>query len=859
MKITKRIILTVVIMCVICAISKFTVSATEETKEFKIQGVCYEVKDNNNYKYQDAEAVNKMSFGKEAVGSLYVKGVNLSEDTYNGVKAYGTTGNVTFSYVYDNTLLNASKDNWHIVSDKTKKVAGEKLDADILNGTIIIQKSYDGKTYENAVNPVVNFFDGKTSGKELYKSSGEDTCKGVYYRIIVAYKTEKCSGAFLWIDQYDKKRHIEVYDLFVVENSGVISVHNLSVDEELLEMEDYSQELIKKGETLIDGSVTRDGFQIESFTDSYTITVKKDSNQGVIAKSGDKFTSDGKYTITVKTLLGDTKSQTVYVFSGGNDKGYSTYFGENLVQAERVFREGDFPTYARGGQVHVNNVSASVPVLNGYIVDALTDEVVFELDGTRNEQTFLLVPGTYTAVLYNTSLDDAGSFYQYNFTFNVIDEESAPYVNYNNLCSSERLEDLQTKHYEVAYQTTGGGYIYVCFALDSYEEALNYAREIEGRFVESATDGGFYYKAEENPNRKIKYYDQIELTKVRDIYAKQNVEINYFNAADLFSYRTYNNDLLNCLEELSISESIKVFPSQEEKEKLISRTPFINNFTFIQASDYDVVSISALHNETGEIYEIEFGVPVDNQLTESGVYTITETNSYGKTRVYDATFLTECQTQMVWTVVKDEVESVVEIVPENATKGEPLLIEADSAYITKIENLYDEGAIVTVKAPGVYSFEIKCLASEFLNLEFRKAGEYEISFIDRIGNMYKILLVISGDMEYNAMQASTASYTTFYNSIYLNKKDDVEDFYELSDIVVEEPTVEKEPINPDSNTKEEQEVVEQEAIEETPNPLKRIIIVICGLVVVGGIVLIRGMKGKSKHEREKVVENHEED
>ena len=146
-----------------------------------------------------------------------------------------------------------------------------------------------------------------------------------------------------------------------------------------------------------------------------------------------------------------------------------------------------------------------------------------------------------------------------------------------------------------------------------------------------------------------------------------------------------------------------------------------------------------------------------------------------------------------------------------------------------------------------------------MNLEFRKAGEYEISFIDRIGNMYKILLVISGDMEYNAMQASTASYTTFYNSIYLNKKDDVEDFYELSDIVVEEPTVEKEPINPDSNTKEEQEVVEQEAIEETSNPLKSIIIVICGLVVVGGIVLIRGMKGKSKHEREKVVENHEED
>lgn len=858
MKVTgKSISLTVIAMCILCLVSGITVFATEETKAYKVAGTFYEVKDNNNYKYQDAEAVTQMSFGNESVGALYINGVNLSEDTYNGFNAYGTNGNVTLSYVYDNTLLDGNKDEWHIVSDKTKKVAGNKLDSDILKGAVIIQKSYDGITYENAVNPLVNFFDGNTSGKELYKSSGEDISKGVYYRIIIAYKTEKRTGTILWIDQYDKKRHVEVYDLFVVENSGVISIHNLSVDEELLEMEDYSQELIRKGETLIEGSVTRDGFQIESFTDSYTVTVKKDSNQAVTAKNGDEFTSDGKYTITVKTLLGDTTSQTVYVFGGGSDKGYSTYFGENFVQAERVFREGDFPTYARGGRVHVNSVSTSVPILNGYILNALTNEVVFELNGTRNEQTFLLEPGTYTAVLYNTSLEDAGSFYQYNFTFNVIDEESAPYVNYNNLCSSERLEDLQTKHYEVAYQTTGGGYIYVCFALDSYEEALNYAREIEGRFVEIASDAGYYYKAEENPNRKIKYYDQIELTRVRDIYAKQNVEINYFNATDLFSYRTYNNDLLNCLEELSISESIKVFPSQEEKEKLISRTPFINNFTFIQASDYDVVSVSASHKESGENFEIKFGVPVDSQLTDSGIYTITETNSYGKTRVYDATFLKECQTQMVWTIIKDGSESVVEITSANVVDGEPILLEADSAFITEITNIYDEGAIVTVKAPGVYSFEIKCLVSEFVNLEFCKAGEYEISFIDRIGNAYKVLLVISGDMEYSDMQTFTSSYTTFYNSIYLNKRDNVEDFYELSDIVVDEPMVEDEEVKVEENT-----TVEQNVTEEPQNTSSTVLIVIgisCFIAVICVVALISYLQNKTKADEEKVVEKHEED
>lgn len=281
-------------------------------------------------------------------------------------------------------------------------------------------------------------------------------------------------------------------------------------------------------------------------------------------------------------------------------------------------------------------------------------------------------------------------------------------------------------------------------------------------------------------------YDQMELTSVRDKYAKQNVEVNYFNATDLFSYRTYNNDLLSCLEELSLSESIKVFPSQEEKDKLIGRAPFINNFTFIQASDYDVVKVEAVHTETEETYELKFGVPVDNQLSLSGRYVITETNSYGKTREYEATFLNKCLTQMMWTIIKDGKESKLEITADSMVDNNPVIIEADSAFITEIFNEYDEGAIVTVKAPGVYSFEIKCLASEFVNLEFYKAGEYEISFIDRIGNSYKVILRITGDIEYGDMQTYTASYTSFYNSLYLNPKDDIEDFYELSDIVVEE-------------------------------------------------------------------------
>lgn len=769
-------------MVVLCG-NSFIVKA--ESGQEEISGTYYEMKDNKNYIYSECEPVNQMSYGKKAVGKLLINGVDVEEYTYKGSLAFGATGNVSFSYVYDQSLINAGKTQWHLVEDKEKKVAGRKLDVNVGNGVLIIQKSVDGQNYEDVANPMVDFFTSNTSGVELYKTSGEDMATGMYYRFIFAYKTAIQDGKVLFVPTTTYKRHVEVYEFFVVENSGQISIHNLSVDEELLELEGYSQELLKHGETLTNGSVTRDGFSVEKITSSYNVKVARNGGIACLTDDNDKFTTDGKYTITVETLLGKKVSTEVYVFSGGEDKGYETYFSTSPVQAERVFREGAYPTYARGGRILLQAVDVAVPVLYGSVKEMLSGTTVYELNGTREEQYVELLPGEYEATFYNGKGDVAGSFYRYSFKFTVIDEESAPYVNYQNLLVTERLEDLVTKHYEVAYQTTGGGYIYVCFAMDSYEKALMYAREIEGRFVETASDGGYYYKSIENANRKIKYYDLAELTKAREHYAKLNVEVNYFNPLDEFTHRTYNNDLLSCLEELSITESIKVFPSQEEKEKMLERKPYINNFTFIQVSDYDVATIEACHKETGEIKTLSFDVPVSAQLGMSGTYSITETNCYGKSSVYDVYYLAECETQMNWIIEKDGAIENVSVTKSSMDDDNALIILADSAYVTEISNSLDPWAIVTIKAPGVYSFEIKCLATEFKNLEFYKAGEYEITFIDRLGNCFTVKLAITGETAYDALEACNTSYVTFYNGLYINPQNTEEDILQLSEIEME--------------------------------------------------------------------------
>ena len=45
-------------------------------------------------------------------------------------------------------------------------------------------------------------------------------------------------------------------------------------------------------------------------------------------------------------------------------------------------------------------------------------------------------------------------------------------------------------------------------------------------------------------------------------------------------------------------------------------------FKFIQAADYDVVSVSAYCYKNGKTYEIEFGKEVDEQLVVSSKYKI---------------------------------------------------------------------------------------------------------------------------------------------------------------------------------------------------------------------------------------------
>lgn len=745
-------------------------------QKYEVSHKLYEFDTTNNYVISDNNLVSQNVLGSNSIGRLTISGNITQKTKFRNDEAYGVNGKISFSYNYYGAYQTSEKTDWNIMADTCTSIDNQTLSGSIAKGALIVQKSYDGDIWNNAVNPIVNYYeDNKSGSSNFYTSSGEDVNKGVYYRMIFAYELGRKigeSGALWWKDDvFEYKRYAEVYTCYVsVDMPANITLHNYSVEASDLNYEGYSVELLSAGETLNDGDTTIKGFRIDTLGADYLIGVTKNGGFWKYVKSGFGIFDNGKYRIEIISKVGSTAIKNVYVFDGGSDRGFNTYFGDYFINGERVYRDGDYPTFAKNSCFHVNAVNENIPALTGQLINLTTNETILFDGKDRTMRNIALSAGAYTGTLYSGN-GTGGSFFKYTFNFNILGEESKPYVNYRNLINTSRLCDLTSKHYEVAYQTTKGGYVFVCFSMNSYNDALKYAYEIEKRFIEKAEDGYLYYKSTDNPNKKIKYIDNIELTQALNYYAKQNVEINYFNPLDSFTYKTYDNDLLESLESLNITESIKVFPNKEEKNKLISRMPYINDFTFISIADYDSVTVTAKCYRNGQTYSIKYGIPLNEQLTVTSKYLITETNKYGKFINYDVYFANDNQTTSSWSVTNGGVSEKVNVSSATPASGN-FKITGDSVSLLSISNAFDQDCIVTIKAPSVYSYEIKCLISELGNMTLYKKGTYYLDFIDRVGNKYEIVIDITGNTRYSEAFDSTSDkicYTNVYNNSHLNK------------------------------------------------------------------------------------------
>ena len=467
----------------------------------EVAPVLYEFSGDSGYVFEEATPISSMTYGRATLGQFLINGEITDVSSYKNKRAYGVGGIVSFSYTYDGYLQTNNIEEWNIMQEYGTSVNGWSLSGSIGMGALLVQTSSDGTVYYNATNPLTDVFQNKTSLVDFYTASGEDLAQGKYYRIVFAYKTGRKTGRHYdwkkvkYVDDYDIKNNVEVYEFYMCRNDGIISIHNLSTTAEDYENLGYDIEVVKHGETLLDGSTTVDGFKIDKLGSSYLVSVEKDGASSKYAEDGEEFTAAGKYTVTTITKLGKRVSTIIYVLSDSKENYFAEYFGDYIVDGHRVFKDADYPAYAKNSKARVLPIDDTLPMISGYLINETTGETI-NVNPNRNEtwQNALAV-GMYSGVINVGDTNLPGSQFRFVLKFEILNEFSAPNVNYNNLYTTSNIEDLSVKHYEVAYQTTLGGYVFVCFALDSYAQAYDYAYEIEGRFLEKAEDGGTAFLA----------------------------------------------------------------------------------------------------------------------------------------------------------------------------------------------------------------------------------------------------------------------------------------------------------------------------------------------------------------------------
>lgn len=354
------------ILCVVALTTLYSVNAFTKSEKNAIVGKVYEFDKNDDYDISESDKSSSTD-KVETYGELSLLGNigNVSEK--NGVPAYEvTSGNLDLYYTYSDALLKAEEKKWHLVADKGKKLDGNKLDKKILKGAIIIQTSKDRKNWTD-IKCLTNAFDDEPVRTEtLYKTTDVQILNGCYYRIIVAYKTEKLEKikkiAFVPVKDYEYKKTAEVYEFYAYSPSTEQEVseseqtYALGKKTRVQEFDGYS------GSSEIEKKDIHYNWDIgQFFVSGFTDKVKESDGNIVFLKNvGDKVTLWFNLNQNINELNGD-KDLKITDDTEGYDKYFETErtdFGKGTL----IIRYTDYNNNSSEPLVYKNYLAANTSV-----------------------------------------------------------------------------------------------------------------------------------------------------------------------------------------------------------------------------------------------------------------------------------------------------------------------------------------------------------------------------------------------------------------------------------------------------------------------------------------------------------------
>lgn len=762
----------------------YTVKVSDGLKTRTLSPVVYEGT-RGNY-YVENNLVDTTAYGSKSYTSLKIaqgdSSNTFSTNTVNGFDGYGINGDKVYLLLNMSDGKGITYDGWSIISDtwgkKTKEtVVGEAV-GQVNTGALIIQKSSDGIEWTQIDNGryadglfTTDFYTyyGDRGDVCIYSPDGDDLVNGIYLRVYYAYEVQQNGKSST------NKRYLEKYEFYLCSsNLGAVTYHNLSlssndIEEIVGDADENTLAMYTHAETLVDGSLTLTGFQIDtSKNQTVSITVKRDG-VNVSIPSDKKFTTTGKYEITLVSAVGNILKTTIYVDRASIEDTVERYFGDGFITADskRIFKEGAYPVFEGGKTKYfINSVGDDYLPVSGTITNTTTGEII-NIDPTRASKTGTISsPGDYVVFLTtNPSYESdvhSGDAINYTFRFSIIAEGTAPGPTVNkeslNNYAKSNVADIKPVYYGLTYPSAGKGSITLAFA--TKDSALNYAYNYEKGMVEDLGDGTFLYKDEI-------YDSNWELTDALYEYAELAVQKLYIDHTKSYTYLTLKEeDIEACdnLRTLELESSVIVFANEDEKNALYVSEgyPIINNkhyeyirpgigetkideiaeFQFVHdkyGCDSDKVVII---DSDGYEYPIEYRRSVEEQLREqgcpTGIITIVETTIYGDSTTYQAVYYSEeinnSITKIIYKRNGEENEA------EFSYNSDEKQLYANAFTVSGIVDELDPCCLIYIK--DSLGNEYYYSALQTVTDYFVEVGTYSIRIINRMGYYYDFQVII---------------------------------------------------------------------------------------------------------------------
>ena len=259
----------------------------------------------NGFSISSSYSVQSFSYGKN-IGSLFVNGDIDHTSTVNGTPAYAAKGSVAIGYEYTSGDYQTKvKEDWNLEDCDEKTVGDINLSKKISKGTMIIQKSHDGKAWENVSDPLYDLFDNsKLDFNALYTIDESDIKAGTYFRILVAYEMRRKTGVEtgklgIKTDAFQSDFCVEEYVLFISYANNPVTLYDIS-----------------NRAQISNNATVSDGFTFNDSASNAIISIKKDGENVQSATAYETFNSPGKYSIDITSPLGETFHQSVTVSDG---------------------------------------------------------------------------------------------------------------------------------------------------------------------------------------------------------------------------------------------------------------------------------------------------------------------------------------------------------------------------------------------------------------------------------------------------------------------------------------------------------------------------------------------------------------